>query len=363
SNSFSAIYKAPKTNGWTLQNSQLLVFSINLTKGNNTIIIHGDGSNFAPNFSLLVLGSCNTSLSTNTSTIPSNTIPTNINILAIDGALSGNSKKDLNSKFLTYVGGPTDGSTIIAPTIPTSGLYSLSIQYVSADINRPLKIDIPTTNTSTIFNVPMSSGWNVTDAITFTIPVFLKSGITPIKLHGNGSDYAPNLGNISLSFVSVMGINMSCYTVPSTTCPTCANCLTLPIIAPITPPVTQTIPTIVIPTIPTYTYNVANGLFSGEASKDGGTSFAGYIGGPTDGSSTVGVNVATTTLYNLAVKYIGGDVNRPLKIDINGVNTGSIYTPQKTGGWTVNDALTFTVAISLNSGINTIKFHGDGTNY
>ncbi|WP_170272340.1 hypothetical protein, partial [Clostridium tarantellae] len=34
-----------------------------------------------------------------------------------------------------------------------------------------------------------------------------------------------------------------------------------------------------------------------------------------------------------------------------------------TNGWSIGDAKTFTVAVNLNSGINTIKFHGDGINY
>ncbi|MPQ43486.1 sialidase domain-containing protein [Clostridium tarantellae] len=116
---------------------------------------------------------------------------------------------------------------------------------------------------------------------------------------------------------------------------------------------------------PNYSYNAVNGVLeNGALIEDaGGTKVAGWIGGPRDGATTVTVNVASSGSYKLAIQYIGADANRNLKIDINGINTGSIYTPLMTSGWTIADAKTFIIEIKLNSGINTIKFHGDGTNY
>ncbi|MPQ45157.1 carboxypeptidase regulatory-like domain-containing protein, partial [Clostridium tarantellae] len=127
------------------------------------------------------------------------------------------------------------------------------------------------------------------------------------------------------------------------------------------------IPPITVPTgsNPVYKYNAAEGMLSNGALIEdaGGVNVAGWIGGPSDGATTLTVNVAAAGKYNLAVKYIGADANRNLKIDINGTNTGSVYTPTPTNGWSIGDAKTFTVAVNLNSGINTIKFHGDGINY
>ncbi|MPQ43127.1 putative mucin/carbohydrate-binding domain-containing protein [Clostridium tarantellae] len=115
--------------------------------------------------------------------------------------------------------------------------------------------------------------------------------------------------------------------------------------------------------LPTGTYDVALGSLEGGAVVDSVTSYATNIGGPTDGSSTVTVNVLSQGDYNIAVKYIAADVNRPMKVDINGVNTGTIYELPKTAGWTVNDALTYTIPVKLMAGDNTIKFYGDGINY
>ncbi|MGL5245820.1 MAG: carboxypeptidase regulatory-like domain-containing protein, partial [Sarcina sp.] len=115
-------------------------------------------------------------------------------------------------------------------------------------------------------------------------------------------------------------------------------------------------------TLPSSTYDVALGTLSNGATINS-VNYAGLIGGSSDGSSTVTVNVTTAGSYNIALKYIGPDVNRPLKVDINGVNTGTTYSLPPTAGWTVNDALVFTIPVNLTAGNNTIKFHGDGINF
>ncbi|MGL5244336.1 MAG: sialidase domain-containing protein, partial [Sarcina sp.] len=117
------------------------------------------------------------------------------------------------------------------------------------------------------------------------------------------------------------------------------------------------------PVLPVNTYNTLAGTLTGGSTIDELTDYTGFMGGPTDGASTLSVNATSAGAYNIAVKYIAADVNRPIKLDINGVNTGTIYILPKTAGWTATDALTFTIPVNLNSGNNTIKFHGDGTNY
>ncbi|MGL5244385.1 MAG: hypothetical protein ACRC7R_04275, partial [Sarcina sp.] len=225
----SSTYTVPQTADWTPQNSKLFSLSLNLISGNNTIIIHGNGSNDAPNFSLVILSSCS---SENSSSIimPNPTIPqsNSINILAKDGVLSGGAKKDPNNNFLVWIGGPNDGATIITPTIPVSGLYSLAIKYVCNEINRPLRIDIPSIKSFTIFNLPLTSSWNVSDALTFTIPIPLNGGTPEIKIHGNGSNFSPNLENICLSFISSVGSNIICPTTIPVSCATCPTCATIP---------------------------------------------------------------------------------------------------------------------------------------
>ncbi|MPQ44672.1 hypothetical protein GBZ86_13095 [Clostridium tarantellae] len=88
----------------------------------------------------------------------------------------------------------------------------------------------------------------------------------------------------------------------------------------------------------------------------------GWLGGPDDGSVNINVNMENSGIYNLGIKYVAGE-SRSFKIDVNEVNTEIIYNPSPTNGWTVSSAKLFTLPISLNSGDNLIKFHGEGTNY
>ncbi|MGL5243567.1 MAG: hypothetical protein ACRC7R_00105, partial [Sarcina sp.] len=311
-------------------NTGVFTTPINLVSGISYIKFHGDGVNYAPDLGAFTLTTIPvTTTTTPTTTVPTTTVPANssIRINTTDKGtglnqinFSGTWNDDVgevwtqsvNSTFTINFKGV--GISLVAVKDPKHGIYEVSIDNGAAiEVNANATTR---TQPQTIYN----------------------SGVL--------TD-----GNHTLQFkikTTDAQINYAVVNLGSTVTPT-------------TP--TTTVPSPTAPATPTYSYNIANGVYSGGASTDAGTNFAGYIGGPTDGGITVGVNVATTTLYNLAIKYIGADTNRPLKIDINGVNTGSIYTPPKTGGWTVNDALTFTVAIMLNSGVNTIKFHGDGANY
>ncbi|MGL5245481.1 MAG: hypothetical protein ACRC7R_09945, partial [Sarcina sp.] len=114
----------------------------------------------------------------------------------------------------------------------------------------------------------------------------------------------------------------------------------------------------------TLSYNTAAGVLANGAVVASTTKFVAYVGGPSDGSSTVVVNVQSSGVYNLFLKYISGDgIVRPLKIDINNIDTGIIYYPPVTLNWTVSAAKIFTVQVNLNLGNNIIKFHGNGTDY
>ncbi|MPQ43862.1 carboxypeptidase regulatory-like domain-containing protein [Clostridium tarantellae] len=278
---------------------------------------------------------------TPTPTLPTSTSPSMKKTYNVaNGMLSNGARLDDGTNFAGWIGGPADGSSTLNVVADTDGVYNLSVQYIGADTNRPLKIDVNGINTGIIYTPPMTNGWTINDAKTFTTTVNLKNGNNTLKFHGNGIDYGPSLGEITLLLSSSSN-------------------------SPITPTPTPTpnpIPT-PNPTPSLKTYNAANGILSNGARLDDGTNFAGWIGGPANGSSTLNVVADADGVYNLSVQYIGADTNRPLKLDINGVNTGIIYTPPITNGWTINDAKTFTITVSLNMGNNTIKFHGNGIDY
>ncbi|MEF9952996.1 MAG: carboxypeptidase regulatory-like domain-containing protein [Clostridium sp.] len=109
--------------------------------------------------------------------------------------------------------------------------------------------------------------------------------------------------------------------------------------------------------------NTINGVYSGGASTDGTNSYAGLLGSTSDGAITNTINVPVSGIYSLGFKYITGFVSRPLKVTINGVYIGSLINLPSTNGYTAGTAGTYTLNVQLTAGDNTIKFHGDGTNY
>lgn len=61
--------------------------------------------------------------------------------------------------------------------------------------------------------------------------------------------------------------------------------------------------------------------------------------------------------YNLNIKYLSGDRNTTLLINVAGTPTGVTYSFPKTTDWEVSSARVFNVVISLNEGDNTVKFY------
>ncbi|MGL5245854.1 MAG: hypothetical protein ACRC7R_11825, partial [Sarcina sp.] len=233
------------------------------------------------------------------------------------GTLENGSSIDSSSKFVTNLGGAKDGSSEIVIITPLKGLYNLAIRYLSPNENTILKLDITdATDLSAIFSqsytfpqIPGTTYWN---AQVFLIHVNLNAGENILKFHGDGTHNAPQLGVLNI--------------------------------------------------LPYNEYYATNGFISNEARINETYNSVGYLGGKTDGSCILTVTVPYSSIYNISFKYLLGDGNRPLVIDINN-STSYTYTFPKTKGWLIDDIEIFVVQLILQKGINVIKLHGDGSSY
>ncbi|MPQ43652.1 carboxypeptidase regulatory-like domain-containing protein, partial [Clostridium tarantellae] len=309
----------PKTNGSKVSDVKVFTVpnSIELNL-NNTIKYYGDGINNAPYLGKMVLY-----LSTYIFNIS-------------EGQLANGAVLDEDSKLINWLGGETNGNISIIINVKDRGIYNLAFKYLSFDGSSPIKVNINGINTGSIYVPLATEGWSITDAKLYTLPhtVNLNLGENKIEFLGDGKSYAPSLGNIYITLKTV--INSSTPTVPKES--------------------------IMTPGSAIYTYNVINGTLTEDAQISSLTNFVTKLGGINNGSVSIKLNLDNGGLYNLAIQYIASDANRPLKIEVNGINIGTNILP-KTNGNNVSDAKVFTlpnkIELSLN---NTIKFYGDGIN-
>ncbi|MGL5244107.1 MAG: hypothetical protein ACRC7R_02850, partial [Sarcina sp.] len=306
------IYKLPSSSGG------LFTIPIILKAGGNTIRFYGDGISKSPDLGSFILSL--QSIISKTMYIYS----------VADGKIGEGAQVESKSNFVGFLGGPTNGSSLVTVDVDYTGLYNLAIDYIAADNNRPLKIDINGMSGGSTYILEKTNSWNLSDAKTFKTLVNLNSGSNTIKFYGDGTNYAPSLGLLKINLINLNSV----------------------IIQPPTPT-----------TISTYSIEASAGTLANGAKIEPTINFAGWLGGPTDGSATVTFDIANSGKYNLSVQYIGGDTNRPLKIDVNGINTGTVYITEKTNAWTLSEAKIFTTLLDLKSGKNSIKFHGNGIDY
>lgn len=93
--------------------------------------------------------------------------------------------------------------------------------------------------------------------------------------------------------------------------------------------------------------------------------FSGYIeniGGRNNGSATIKINAPIEGEYNLAIRYLSGDNNRPLMAAINKIHEYS-FTLLKTDNWDIGSARIFNTIVKLNKGENSIKFYNNTAEY
>lgn len=88
--------------------------------------------------------------------------------------------------------------------------------------------------------------------------------------------------------------------------------------------------------------------------------FVDFIGGNTNGSVTLNVNVPLSGEYTMSIEHINTNI-RNLVIEVNGVPTGTVYEFPATPSFAPSDAMIFSTNINLLQGTNTIKLLGDGS--
>ncbi|MGL5243785.1 MAG: hypothetical protein ACRC7R_01230, partial [Sarcina sp.] len=233
-------------------------------------------------------------------------------------------KLDAGIEFAGWLGGPTDGSVTLTVNVDKSGIYNMFIQYISSDTDRPLVVDVNGVTDKTIYKTPRTDGWTIEYAKIFVIGVNLKIGENKIKFHGNGVNYAPSIGEVKFYLSKIMSNETTAIL---------------------------------------NKYDIALGSLSEGALIDESTNLITNIGGKEDISSLVSVKVDNTGYYNLVIKYLSGDTNRILKMAINGDDNYAPYILSKTSTWNLEDMGTFKTKVLLTKGENSIKFHGDGSNY
>ncbi|MPQ43203.1 carboxypeptidase regulatory-like domain-containing protein [Clostridium tarantellae] len=233
-----------------------------------------------------------------------------------DGLLSNKASIDSFTGFTKNIGGPTDGKSSISIDIPNTTNYMLSISYLSGDKTRSLKIDINGISSNSIYYFPKTKDWSISSVSTVTVPLFLLKGKNTLTFHGDNINFSPNLGQCIITETLDVGF-----------------------------------------------IDAKEGLLLNSAILNENTNFIDNIGGPSDGSATFKVNSPYFDTYLLAIEYLSGDQDRPLKIEINGKGLGTIYTVPKTIDWDFINTSIFTLPISLNEGYNIITLHGDTINY
>ncbi|KEI00027.1 hypothetical protein [Clostridium botulinum] len=236
-----------------------------------------------------------------------------IEINATQGILGGGASIAPNGQFVQGLGVSfgADVSVIIYTIV--AGNYNLKLQYLSGNQLTTLLINVAGAATGTTYRMPKTTNWDVGNANTVTIPLTLAKGRNLIKFYNNSGTASPWIGNLKFLLKTSSTISMKAGS---------GN-----VVGP--------------------AFVLANG----------------YVGaiGDNGGYVTVTVNAPKSSVYTLGIQYLSGDtatyINRTLKIDVNGVNTGSVYTFPNTGNWDLTSSQIYDVDINLNQGNNTVKFY------
>ncbi|MPQ44143.1 hypothetical protein [Clostridium tarantellae] len=231
------------------------------------------------------------------------------------GILKNKAMKDEATNFIKDIGGRNMGRVSVDIGQVEKGRYNLVINYLSGDADRSFRVKVNNFDTGMVYNTSKTTDFDSDNALTFTLPIEVNSiNKNTIEFLGNGINPAPYLGKFKL--ISTAPVAMA------------------------------------------GTYNVASGILENGAvmaTKDL-ASFTVNLGGAENGSSTVTVKSTTTGNYNLLLQYKNiFAISLPLAIDVNDSKIDDYLLPPNVNG-------KVTIPVALNSGANTIKFYGDGTN-
>ena len=214
------------------------------------------------------------------------------------------------------LGGSNTGIITMFVNIPIDGFYIMSIKYISEDKARSFRLKINNEIDNRHFLTEKTNGIRAIDAKVVSFLVTLKSGENIIEFYNIGES-APKIRKTTYELYGEKE-----------------------------------------------TINATKGrLFGVMVGLE--ESFVIGIGGPFIGSSDFSKKayfeldfyVAIANEYLLLIEYISGDEDRPLRIDVNGINSGGTYMVPKTDGWMANNAKKFIIPVNLKEGRNTIKFY------
>ena len=221
----------------------------------------------------------------------------------------------LNNTFVASLGGVTGGTMGIGITSLFDGYFNFSITYLSGNSNTTIimQSDPDNNGTQTTLDFPKTNSWNVTDAMTITTKMPLYSGQNQFLFFNNANTASPWIGGFSMVYVPYS------FTVDPTT------------------------------------GTASNGAISI-------LPFVTMLGGPKNGAIDVPVNIPFSEPYKLGIRYLAGDEDRPLKLDINGTNQANFTVP-RTNDWSSANAKIYELKIQADQGTDDFKFYNDTGHY
>lgn len=229
---------------------------------------------------------------------------------AATGTYANGAALDNTNGFAGLLGSTNDGSVSVPVTVPIAGSYAFAIKYITGPTALPLVIDVNGTSRPAV-SLSATGDYTAANAGTYNVSIDVQAGSNTIKFHGDGTSFAPSIGTFTLDKNAISG------------------------------------------SVTAAQMTLANAAYINESSGN-----VGGIGGPSNGSATSTFNTPLAGSYTLTVNRVNF-AERPLKIDINGVNTGTTY--QVPIATTVTP---YDITVNLQAGNNTIKlYNDDGTNF
>ncbi|MPQ42963.1 hypothetical protein [Clostridium tarantellae] len=231
----------------------------------------------------------------------------------MNGVLLNGAKVDKISKMVSHIGGPYNGMVEIKVNVVDAGDYAISLFYRNS--LRPFKISVDGKEKENIYKT-------ASDYVgIFNTVINLNAGNNLIRFSGDGINYGPDLGELTVTSLSIMEDNNSLLFFD------------------------------IFSIFKKFALSELNLSFG--AKPDKFENLIDFLGGTNEGFATFEYKAPVTRDYILNMSYRNG--NRTFRIEVNGVDTGKVY---KTGFFIMG---VFTTTVKLTKGENIIKFYGDGT--
>ena len=290
------VFMAGKTVDWTIPSAQILNMPVKLIAGANTLKFYNDTGENAPYISMINL----------TLTDPS------ITINATLGTLISGATQTIQGSFVGSIGDTNGGYITLSINVSATGNYDLNIQYLSGSATTTLKIDVNGVYTGVNYSFNKTASSNQTDALMFNTTVDLIAGDNIIKLYNNINTKSPWIGNVTFNPI-LINVNSSATT----------------------------------------------GTLSSGAKLTWNNLMVGNLGGPTNESVNMSINIPASGNYILGIQYLTGNVSgSPLKININN-NLLGLYTAPYTGTNQLSNSKILNILVSLKQGTNNFIFFND----